>query len=165
MTPAAKPLRTGPPPRPRSAATVLVVEADPRLRSRVAGWLHQAGFDVRRSPGPSAPDYRWPESTERRSTGADADVVVLDLWLESDTVMSGTPAAEVLIYFLSLDKPLVALTGPDDPLVPIPQRGVAVLPRPPERRALLDAVRMLLPWDRPDLRVHPQEVRGDRSVQ
>jgi hypothetical protein len=36
-------------------------------------------------------------------------LVVLDLWLASDTMMRGTPAMQLLSYHLGLGKPVVAL--------------------------------------------------------
>jgi hypothetical protein len=48
----------------------------------------------------------------------DADVVVLDLWLASDTMLRGTPAMQLLSYYLDLGKPVVALQrlgGPPGP--------------------------------------------------
>jgi CheY-like chemotaxis protein len=128
------------------ANTVLVVESDPLVQGQLTGWLEEAGFEVRRCPGPHAPEYTCPAGfLVPCPLAASADVIVLDLWLESDTVMFGTPASEVLLYYLSLDKPVVALTDGTEALVPAPQEGVVVLRRPPDRRSLLGAVRSLLP--------------------
>lgn len=38
-----------------------------------------------------------------------ADVVLLDLWLASDTMLRGTPAMQLLSHYLDLGKPVVAL--------------------------------------------------------
>jgi CheY-like chemotaxis protein len=127
--------------RPR----VLVVERDPVALRTMGSWLHDEGFDVLLCPGPQAPGYECPFASGATCLLAHrADVIVLDLWLESDTVFRGNPGVEVLFYYLGLGKAVVALAAADDPAVPAPDERVAVLPRPPEREALVAAVRNLV---------------------
>lgn len=133
-------------PSRREAYTVLVVEPDQEARRRLSSWLGEAGFNVTECPGPITPEYTCPAGRcEFCALAAAADVIVLDLWLESDTMMTGTPGCEVLFYYLSLNKPVVVLGHEEDPLRPLPQEGIAVLRRPPDRASLIAAVRALLP--------------------
>lgn len=74
-----------------------------------------------------------------------ADLVVLDLWLASDTVLRGTPAMQLLSYYLDLGKPVVALQRLGGPPGRFAAQGVELVPWPPTRRALLDAVHRGLP--------------------
>jgi hypothetical protein len=74
-----------------------------------------------------------------------ADLVVLDLWLASDTVLRGTPAMQLLSYYLNLGKPVVALQHLGGPPGRFAAEGVELVIWPPARRALLDAVHRRLP--------------------
>jgi hypothetical protein len=74
-----------------------------------------------------------------------ADVVVLDLWLASDTMLRGTPALQLLSYYLDLGKPVVALQHLGDPPGQFAAEGVELVPWPPTRRTLLDALHRRLP--------------------
>jgi DNA-binding response OmpR family regulator len=123
---------------------VLVVEHDAELRDRMGEWLEEAGFDVLACPGPTRPDYTCVAGREKPCPLAHAaDVVVLDLWLASDSVLSGTSSTELLTYYLSSEKPVVALSARHDhtrlvnlfladPLV--------LLEWPPERHELCETV-------------------------
>lgn len=124
---------------------VLVVEADPEARERIGGWLDGAGYEVLTCPGPMAPDYTCVAGRGGRCALAEgADVVVLDMWLGSSTVMEGTSPDELLAYYLDLDRPVVALsrTGDRSPLTP--DERVTDLGWPPRRERLLEAVRAAL---------------------
>lgn len=124
---------------------VLVVESDPGARDRLASWLEEAGYEVFVCPGPSGPEYVCVGGLGGPCPlVAAADAVVLDLWLEGDTVMEGTPAGELLVYYLASGKAVVALTHEDDPVVPLPDGQIAIVRRPAERGPLLGAVRRLL---------------------
>jgi CheY-like chemotaxis protein len=124
---------------------ILVVESDASARERLRSWLEVDGLHVVECGGPTAPEYTCPAGfLAHCPLTSEADVIVLNLWLESDTVLAGTPAGSVLLYYLSMDKPIVALTDGSDALIPAPQEGIAVLRRPPERTQLLRAVRGLL---------------------
>lgn len=91
----------------------LVVQSEARRQERIASWLEDAGFEVMECPGPRAPTYACVGG--RRGSCplvAPADVVVLDLRLESEDVMEGTSAAELLALYTSAGKPVV-VWGPD----------------------------------------------------
>jgi hypothetical protein len=64
-------------------------------------------------------------------------VVVLDLWLTSDTMLRGTPAMQLLSYYRDLGKAVVALRRLGGPPGSFPGDGVELVPWPPTRRELL----------------------------
>jgi hypothetical protein len=124
------------------SARVLVVEADPAERGRLGGWLEAAGFPVLVCPGPTEPDYTCIGSRGRTCPlAADASVVVLDMSLDSETMMLGTPAEELLGLYRSTGHRVVVLgsrPGEEDP-------GLLVrLRRDPEREEFVAAVRSLV---------------------
>jgi len=122
--------------------TVLLVEADRRERERMSSWLEEAGYEVAICPGPTAPDYTCVGSRGGACALADeASVVVLDMSLESEAVMTGTAAEELLALYLFGGHRIVALGSHPGGEVP----GQLVrLHRHPEREALVDAVRGLV---------------------
>jgi hypothetical protein len=94
--------------------TVLVVEADFVERERLADALEAAGYEALMCAGPLEPDYACIGGREGWCPLMDkADVVVLDLMLESDVVGVGTPSSELLRLYLAGGKRVVAL-GPSD---------------------------------------------------
>jgi DNA-binding response OmpR family regulator len=125
-----------------------VVEQDPEMRDRIGGWLENEGHEVVACPGPSHPDYVCMAGRGVACPLAEAaDAVVLDLWLASDRVLMGTPSTQVLSYYLSTGKPVVALSARHDhsrlfklfvgdPLL--------VLEWPPDRSDLCETVRAVL---------------------
>jgi hypothetical protein len=126
------------------STVVLVVEQDPGPRRRLAGWLTQAGCQVLTCPGPVAPGYTCLGGRgEPCPLALAAELVVLDLELASDTVMEGTPALELLGYYLAQGKSVVALGRPGQGVSPFQDERVVLLAWPPERRALLRAVARL----------------------
>ncbi len=131
-------------PRGRRTA-VLVVEADAGERGRLGDELERAGFDVLLCPGPMPPDYTCVGSRQGACPlVASADVVVLDLWLESDTVLAGTPAEELLELYVAAGRPVVAL-GAGKRMVDIyGEEPVVVLERRPPAEAMVRAVQHLL---------------------
>src|SRR6266516_7355146 len=91
-------------------ARVLVVESDTDARDRIGSWLEDEGYAVIGCPGPSRPDYTCIASrTQQCPLADDADVVVLDLVLEGDVAMAGTPAEALLMYYSWAAKKVVAL--------------------------------------------------------
>lgn len=89
---------------------VLVVEADPAERERFGSWLEGAGFAVLACPGPNEPDYTCVGGREGACPlVAKADVVVLDMSLDSEAVMTGTAAEELLGLYLMAGRPVVVL--------------------------------------------------------
>ena len=124
-----------------AAPRVLLVEADRREADRLEGIL-RAEFDVLRCPGPPAPEYTCPGGRGEHCTFAcEADVIVLDQWVEGDTFLQGTTGWELLFNYRSLGKIVVVLVGDEDPLRPLPDPFVLAIERAPDRDSLLSAVR------------------------
>jgi len=124
---------------------VLVVESEGWVRDLLVPWLEDAGFDVMTCPGPQGPEFVCAGATKEGCPLAeDAELIVLDLELESDLLMCGVAAWELLHYYGSLDKPVVVLTGFEDAIRPLPGDRIAVLPRPPDRDGLVEAIRVLI---------------------
>ena len=124
---------------------VLVVESEEWVRDLLVPWLQDAGFQVVVCPGPQGPDFSCPGATKEGCPLAEgAELIVLDLELESDLLMCGVAGWELLHYYRSLDKPVVVLTGFEDAIRPLPGDRIAVLPRPPDRDGLVEAIRVLL---------------------
>lgn len=150
---------------------ILVVESEEWLCELVIPWVREAGFEVVTCPGPQGPDFDCAGATTYGCPLAeDAGLVVLDLELESDLMVCGVAAWELLHYYRSLDKPVVVLTAAGDPTRPLPEQRIAVLRRPPDRTALVEAIRVLLlskelhPAPEPES-VPDVLVPGDRSAQ
>jgi hypothetical protein len=89
----------------------------------------------------------------------DADVVVLDLWLTSDTMLRGTPAMQLLSYYRDLGKAVVALQRLGGPPGSFPGDGVELVPWPPTRRERLGAVLSQLPGSQ----AHARYMSGQRT--
>jgi CheY-like chemotaxis protein len=127
--------------------TVLVVEADADERDRLGTVLERGGDDVVLCSGPAGPDYVCIGGREGRCPLIDAsDVVVLDLWLESDTLMMGTPAEELLRLYVSAGKPVITLGTAEPPATDFRHEPVTHLPRRPDPEGLLRAVRASARW-------------------
>jgi hypothetical protein len=128
--------------------SVLVVEADAAERSRFGAWLEHVGYDVVECPGPTEPDYTCLGS--RGGTcplAAAAAIVVLDMSLESEGVVMGTPAEELLGRYLMAGHRVVVLGSHPGEELPGQLRR---LRRHPDREELVAAVRGLA--DPPDAR-------------
>jgi CheY-like chemotaxis protein len=132
-----------------SSGTVLLVESDAQKRERLAACLEDAGFEVTLCPGPSGPDYTCVGArTLECPLAKGASVVILDMSLDSEDLMEGTPAEELLNVYLLAGQPVVALgLHPHDE---IPGRSVR-LRRHPESEELLRAVGSLAPTHRVDV--------------
>ena len=122
---------------------VLVVEADPAERESFSSWLEESGFTVLACPGPTEPDYTCVGDRAGACPLADAaDVVVLDMSLDSEALMTGTAAEGLLGLYLVSGRPVVTLASRGGEEVP----GVLIrLRRHPTREALLGAVRSVAP--------------------
>jgi CheY-like chemotaxis protein len=122
---------------------VLVVEADPGERDMFSSWLEASGFTALACPGPSEPDYTCVGSREGACPLVDAaDVVVLDMSLESEVLMTGTAAEELLGLYLTSSRPVVTLGSRDGEEIP----GELIrLRRHPSREDLLEAISALVP--------------------
>jgi hypothetical protein len=91
----------------------LIVEADAGERERLGDALEANGLEVLLCSGPTAPDYTCIGSRDQVCPLArSADVIVLDLWLESDTVLAGTPGGELLAFYRASGKPVVTISRP-----------------------------------------------------
>ncbi len=135
------------------AGAVLVVQADPVERERMGSWLEDAGYLVVTCPGPTEPDYTCVGARDGVCPLVEeADVVVLDMSLDSEAVMVGTPAEELLGLYLMTGRAVVALGSRPGEAVP---GQLARLRRHPDASTLLEAVRALSPL-RGDLRASPR---------
>jgi len=123
----------------------LVVESEEWLLELLIPWVRDAGVEVVTCPGPQGPDFDCAGASRYGCPLAEsADLIVLDLELESDLLMCGVAAWELLHYYRFLDKPVVVLTGFEDAIRLLPGDRIAVLPRPPDRDGLVEAIRVLL---------------------
>ena len=124
---------------------VLVVESEDWLRERIIPWIREAGFEVLTCPGPQGPDFDCAGASRYGCPLAEsADLIVLDLELESDLLVCGVAAWELLHYYRSLGKPVVVLSGIGDAIRPLPGDRLAVLRRLADRDELVEAIRVLL---------------------
>jgi hypothetical protein len=135
----------------RPGRVVLLVVADDAEREGFGASLEREGYDVLLCPGPTGPDYTCVGGREGICPlVADADAVVLDMSLDSEAVMHGTSAEDLLSLYLSSERPVVALgsrRGVEEP------GGLVRLRRHPSAERLGDAVRAVLPMaPRPDVR-------------
>jgi hypothetical protein len=129
--------------------TVLLVEADVHERERLSATLEDSGFEVTLCPGPSGPDYTCVGArTLECPLAKGASVVVLDMNLDGDDLMEGTPAEELLNVYLLAGHRVIALgLQPHDE---IPGRSVR-LRRHPESEEVIRAVGSLAPTHRVDV--------------
>jgi hypothetical protein len=131
--------------RTRREGGVLVVEADPFERARLGSWLERDGYDVSECPGPTEPDYTCLGAREGTCPlAAESQIVVLDMSLDSEALVMGTPAEELLGLYLVGGHRVVVLGSHPGGEVP----GQLIrLRRHPDREELLGAVRSLGPRD------------------
>jgi hypothetical protein len=117
---------------------VLVVEADEPERERFGAWLEGSGFRVLLCPGPTEPDYTCIGARGGSCPlVAEVDLVVLDMSLDSEAVMVGTAAEELLGLYLMSGRPVVVLGSHPGEEV----RGqLRRLRRHPSREELVDAL-------------------------
>ena len=129
--------------------TALIVESDEQEGERLAACLEDAGFEVTRCPGPSGPDYTCVGArTLECPLAKEASVVVLDMSLDGDDLIEGTPAEELLNVYLLAGHRVIALgLRPHDE---VPGRSVR-LHRHPEFEELIGAVGALAPAHRVDV--------------
>jgi len=121
--------------------TILVVEADAGERELLGDALEASGLDVILCSGPTAPDYTCIGGREGCCPLiGSADVIVLDLWLESDTVLAGTPGSELLAFYRASGRPVVALSRPAGAIDAIVDEDVIHLERWPDPDAVAAAV-------------------------
>ena len=121
--------------------TVLVVEADAAERERFGSWLERSGFDVLVCPGPTEPDYTCVGARDGVCPLVEeADVVVLDMSTESEAVVMGTAAEELLaLYLLTGSRVVVLGSHPGEEV----QGQLIRLQRHPDEAQLLGVVESL----------------------
>jgi len=127
--------------------TVLVVEADALERERYGAWLERSGFDVLVCPGPIEPDYTCVGARDGVCPLVqEADVVVLDMSTESEAVVMGTAAEELLaLYILTGSRVVVLGSHPGEEVA-----GQLIrLRRHPDEELLLAGVTSLVAGSRP----------------
>ena len=128
-----------------SGRSVLVVEFDPRVRERIGRWLEDSGFQVMGCPGPSAPNFGCVGVQGSGCALAHgADLIVLDLWLESDHNLLGASSGQILAYYTRSGLPVVAFSHrPSDQrrALRYVEDRVVWVEWPPERRELVETVR------------------------
>jgi hypothetical protein len=129
--------------------TALIVESDEQEGERLAACLEDAGFEVTLCPGPSGPDYTCVGArTLECPLAKGASVVVLDMSLDGDDLLEGTPAEELLNVYLLAGHRVIALgLQPHDE---VPGRAVR-LHRHPEDEELVRAIGALAPAQRVDV--------------
>lgn len=133
-------------------SSILIVATEPTVRSRVGALLEDDGWEVLHCPGPAAPDY---VCVGVRGDGCpladDADAVVLDLDLDSDLVLEGTTAVELMAFYLSGGLPMIALAHEGVEFThPFAEERIRVLRWPGERDLLLDSLHTLAPREEAD---------------
>jgi len=127
----------------------LVVESDLDDRDLIGSWLEAEGYEVASCPGPTRPGYTCVGSrTQRCPLVEEAELVVLDLVLDSDIAMEGTPAEALLLYYTWAGKKVIALRVEGEPFAG-DEPDVLFRTWPPEREGLLDAVRQFTQHDEP----------------
>jgi hypothetical protein len=124
---------------------VLVVEPDPIRRGTYGEWLEEAGYEVMACPGPTAPDYTCVGGREDECPLIEpADVVILNLDLDSDVHAVGTSSFDLLTLYSDAGKPVVA-HGADHALVRMfSRRAICELFGPPSRAELIGSVKTAL---------------------
>jgi DNA-binding response OmpR family regulator len=130
------------------APVALLVGPDRDVQARLGSWLETDGFEVLVCPGPSAPDF---VCVGVRTAGcplaAGCDVVILDLWLDSDRELRGVSSRRLLEHYGRAGHPVLALAhrGNADLLVDgvLPYR-VAFVDAPLDRREVVETARALI---------------------
>ncbi|HEX9122345.1 MAG TPA: hypothetical protein VF984_03150 [Actinomycetota bacterium] len=130
---------------PAGGGAVLLVQADAVERESVGSWLETSGYRVLVCPGPTEPDYTCVGARGGVCPLAeDASVVVLDMSLDSEAVLLGTPAEDLLGLYLMTGHRVVVLGS--HPGADVPGQLVR-LRRHPGREELLEAIHALAPRD------------------
>lgn len=128
--------------------TIVVVQRDPSVRDRYAGWLRAAGYEVVTCAGPTAPDYFCPVLKHCGCMESEnTDAMVYDPCLVSQ---EAHPASERIIYRLREwypDKPIVIVDcgalSPSLARIAAEDPGVVLL-RDPSQAGLVEHLQMVL---------------------
>lgn len=120
---------------------VLLVEADPAERERIGSILERCSYEVSVCPGPTGPDYTCVGGREGTCALTVAGAtIVLDMSLDSEAVLTGTAAEELLALYLFGGHRIVVLGS--HPGADVPGQLIR-LHRRPEPSLLTAAVRSL----------------------
>jgi hypothetical protein len=124
---------------------VLIVDYDDEVRGRMGRWFERAGYEVLACPGPSLPTLTCIGSEGGPCPLVDgSDLIVLSLWLQSDSLIGGTSSLELLMRYIATGKPIIAIShGPDASHLFMEER-LAVLEWPAERADLVETARAML---------------------
>jgi CheY-like chemotaxis protein len=127
------------------APVVLIVDRDPDTRDGVGAWLEDVGLDVLVCPRPMGPEFTCAGSRDGRCPLAQAsDLVVLNLWLESDAAMLGTRAWRLVRHYRAWGKPVVVMTDRhDDVTEQIEDGSTATVDWPPDHRDLIETIQVV----------------------
>jgi hypothetical protein len=124
-----------------TGSTVLLVEADADERDRFGAWLEAEGFDLLVCTGPTEPDYTCIGArTGACPLAAEASVVILDMSLDSEAVVMGTAAEELLGMYLMSGHPVIVLGSHGGEEI---SGQLVRLRRHPSRDELIGAIRAL----------------------
>lgn len=126
--------------------TVLVVEPEEPIRERIGRLTEEAGFVVVTCPGPHAPHYECIGMLKDGCPLAEgADVVVLDMELDSDLAIQGTSAVELVGFYLRKGRSVVALCRDHREVVhPYVEEPVSLLRWPADEDRLVPVLREIL---------------------
>jgi hypothetical protein len=92
-------------------AVVLVVEPEASVRDHLAQLVEAEGYEVRCCPGPHAPDFDCIGVVRDGCPLSDgADIVLLDMELDSDLAIRGTSAIDLVGFYLAGGKGVLALS-------------------------------------------------------
>jgi CheY-like chemotaxis protein len=131
--------------RVQDAQTVLIVDHDREGRDRMERWFQRAGYRLLACPGPAAPGLTCIGGEGGPCPLVDtSDLVVLDLWLQSDILMQGTSSLELLMYYISTGKPIIAISHGPDASHLFMEESLAVLEWPADRAELIETARAML---------------------
>jgi hypothetical protein len=123
---------------------ILLVDQDSEERDLIGGWLENDGYDVLACPGPSAPDYTCIGGEGGHCPLVDpVGLVIVDLWLGGDAMLQGTAAVDLLGYYLSTGKPVIAICHGGEPVGLFLEDHLVAVEGHPDRGELLEAVRAL----------------------
>lgn len=123
---------------------VLLVESLTQLRERLGDWLSDEGFDVLCCPGPKTPDYTCLGGLGLPCPLAAAvEVVVLDGCLASDIANQGTPAWQLLDYYVAQGKKVLMLVEESAGIAEPGDGNIKLLNRYADRETFIHAVKDL----------------------
>jgi hypothetical protein len=121
---------------------ILLVERDPKARELIGSWLQDAGYEVLLCPGPTAPDYSCIGGRGRRCALVDpATVIIVDLSLARAAILQGSAGMDLLGYYLSTGKRVIALGPREQPLGRVLEEHLIPMGEVPDRQGLVQTIR------------------------